>query len=180
MIVDQSFQRRDEERQRMIDQLEASAKDGDQKMAARLRRMKKAEDIKNLFEKLRHVRTKNKRRGVTRIEIPLHPDVDPKSCSEWRQVEVPTEVLRLLQERNRSHYGQAHGTPFTIAPLNEDLGFGGEGHKALEILAGTYQNAELDNNVQLLLCHMAHVREMAEAPEYPTITDEEFCSKLKV
>ena len=179
-IVSQSFQRRDEERQRKIEMLEASAKDSDKKTATRLRRLKKAEDIKNLFDKLRHVRTNTKRQGVTRIEIPLHPEDDPKQCSEWRQVEVPTEVLRLLQERNRMHFGQAHGTPFTVSPLQEDLGFCGDGPAAAEILAGKYHNDELDKNVKILLSHMAHVREMAESPEYPTITDGEFCSKLKV
>lgn len=182
LIVDQSFQRRDEERQRKIDMLEASAKDCDKKTAARLRRLKKAEDIKNLFEKLCHVRTKTIWHGVTRIEIPVHPEVDPKNCTEWKQVEVPTEVLRLLQVRNRTHdFGQAHGTPFTVAPpLKDDLGFCGDGQHAASILAGKYQNEELDNNVKLLIRHMAHVREMAEAPEYPTVTDDEFCSKLKV
>ena len=38
----------------------------------------------------------------------------------------------------------------------------------------------MDSNVKILIRHMAHVREMAKAPEYPTITDDEFCSKLKV
>ena len=81
----------------------------------------------------------------------------------------------------RSHFGQAHGTPFTVSPLQEDLGFcGGDGPAAAEILAGKYHNDELDKNVKILLSHMAHVRDMAESPEYPTITDEEFCSKLKV
>jgi exonuclease III len=72
-IVSASYQTRDEERRRKIETLEASQANADRKTALRLRRLKKAEDIKQLFRKLKMVRTKNNRRGVTRIEIPLHP-----------------------------------------------------------------------------------------------------------
>ncbi|KAI2490869.1 hypothetical protein MHU86_23692 [Fragilaria crotonensis] len=178
-IVAESYQRRDQERRKRIEALEQSQNKADKKRAKILRRLKKAEDIKELFRKLKHVRIKKKHQGVTRIEIPLHPNDDPKSCTEWTQVEIPTEILRLLQERNRKHFGQAHGTPFTVPPLSDDLGFRGDGPLSEEVFQGTYASHDLDDNVRLLISHLEHVREMADTPSFPTISDDEFCSKLR-
>lgn len=180
-IVADSYQQRDQERRKKIEDLEASQHNADKTKAKILRRLKKAEDLKELFRKLKHVRGQKTRQGVTRIEIPLHPLDDPKTCTEWTQVEVPTEILRLLQERNRKHFGQAHGTPFTIPPLAEELGFKGDGKIGDDILHGTYSSFHvLDDNVQLLLRHLHHVHEIAETPSFPTISDDEFCAKLRV
>ena len=115
-IVAQSYQRRDEERQRKIASLEASQDGADHKTAKMLRRLKKAEDIKQLFSKLRHVRSDKTRQGVTRIEIPLHPETDPKTCTEWQQIEVPSDILRMIQDRNRHHFGQARGRHSRFPP----------------------------------------------------------------
>ncbi|KAI2503535.1 hypothetical protein MHU86_10917 [Fragilaria crotonensis] len=138
-IIAESYERRDQERQRKIAVLEATGKQADKESATRLRHMKKAEDIKQLFRKISGVRKNKLRQGVTRIEIPLHPDDNPKMCTEWRQIDVPTEIVRLLQERNRAHFGQAKGTPFTVAPLLDDLGFCGDRPSSTRILDGTYQ-----------------------------------------
>jgi hypothetical protein len=60
--------------------------------------MQKAEDVKQLFRKLKVLQTTEQRQGVARIEIPLHSGTDPKECQEWRQIDVPTEVLFQLQQ----------------------------------------------------------------------------------
>ncbi|KAI2502879.1 hypothetical protein MHU86_11548 [Fragilaria crotonensis] len=184
-IIAESYERRDQERQRKIATLEMSGKKADKESATRLRHMKKAEDIKQLFRKISGVRNNKVRRGVTRIEIPLHPAHDPKTCTEWRQVEVPTEIVRLLQERNRKHFGQAKGTPFTVPPLLDDLGFRGDRPLSQRILEGTYEHQpgevdQVSENVRLLLQHFEQVQEMAEAPSFPTISMDEFTSKLRV
>jgi hypothetical protein len=110
-IVNGSFAQRDSERRERILDLEASATPRDKKSATILRRLKKAEDIKELFRKLKPLCTNDIRKGVTRIEIPLHPAADPKSCTERQQIEVLIEVLYHLQERNCRHFGQAKGSP---------------------------------------------------------------------
>ena len=51
--------------------------------------------------------------GITRIEIPTDPNDDPKKCTEWQTIDVPTDILYHLQTRNRQHFGQARNTPFT-------------------------------------------------------------------
>jgi hypothetical protein len=116
-IVKDSFAQRDSERRERIRELEESSSPTDQKSAKILRRLRKAEDIKELFQKLKPLRNPEARKGVTRIEIPLHPEDDPKSCTEWQQIEVPTEVLFHLQQRNQRHFGHSKGSPFTVPPL---------------------------------------------------------------
>ena len=97
----------------------------DHKLAQQLRRTKKAEDLKSLFRKLKHVTSIGHCERVTRVEIPRHDIDDPKACTIWIQNNVPSKVVRRLQQRNRSYFGEALGTPFTIPPLASDLCFDG-------------------------------------------------------
>ncbi len=83
-IVSQSYARRDKERDDRIKVLESTFSNQSDKTRARiLRRIRKAEDVKQLFRKLKVVRRTHARRGVTRIEIPLHAEQEPKTCTEW-------------------------------------------------------------------------------------------------
>lgn len=179
-IVNDSFRRRDTERAEKIKELETSILEADQATAKRLRRIRKAEDVKNLFNKLRVLQNDGQRQGLTRIEIPALPGADPKTCVQWRQIEVPTEVLHHLQQRNRDHFGQAHGTPFTIPPLSTDLGFCGDGPGSIAMLDGSYDCSALDSNVALLVQHLKQTDEMAALQTFPTISTEEYVSKLKI
>ena len=110
----------------------------------------------------------------------MHPEVDPKSCTEWQQIDVPTEVLFHLQQRNRKHFGQAKGSPFTITPLAVDVGYCGDGPSAEQILNGTYDAAGLDSNVALLIQHLQQTVEMAALETHPSITEQEYIGKLAV
>jgi hypothetical protein len=181
-IVTTSTERRDVELQQRIQSLEISAHLHDRDTASTLRKLKKAESPKLLFRKLRYARASNKRQGVTSIEIPLHPLTNnPKhSCTEWRQIDVPSEVLEHIQQRDREHFGQAHGTPFTIPPLSEQLGFTGYSAYGQQMLDGTYNATKMDSNVQLLIQHLEHIHEMELDETRPSISADEFRGKLKV
>ena len=109
-LVKTSYAHRDKELCERIRDLETSGVPADKKTATRLRRLRKAEDIKILFRKLRAFRNPDQLHGVTRD--------NPKSCTEWQQIEVPTDILYHLQKRNRQHVGQTHGLPFTVPPLS--------------------------------------------------------------
>ena len=179
-IAADSLLRRDEELARKLITLEQSESTVDRESAKHLRRLRKAEDIKQLFKKLKYVRTKSERRGVTRLEIPRDPTVDPKQCQDWKQVDVPTDILDLLQTRNRLHFGQAHGTPFTIPPLSTALGFDGDSIHGRSILHGTYECESLDEHVQLLLRYLQQIHRLTESTMHAEITEDEFRDKLKV
>jgi exonuclease III len=179
-IVNTSFPQRAQERLDRITELISSPFPSDKTHGQLLRRLQKAEDVKQLFRKLKALRTSDQRHGVTRIEIPLHPGTDPKACHEWRQIEVPTEVLFQLQQRNRTHFGQARGSPFTVPPLVDQLGFCGDGTSSDDILNGEYDATGLDENVALLIQHLKQSAEMAAVISHPTITEQEYIGKLKV
>ena len=149
-------------------------------MATLLRRLMRVEAIKRLFRKLRALRLRGERRGVTALEIPVPPDSNPKTCTDWRVIDVPTEIVKQLQKRNQTHFGQAHGTPFTVTPLVEDLGFCGDGPGAEAILQGIYETGPFDEHVQLLLDHLRFAQTTANEPCRPTITEHEFRGKLQV
>ena len=179
-LVKSSFPQREQERRERIQELSVSPFPSDQEHSKLLRRLQKAEDVNQLFRKLKALRTTGQRQGVTRIEIPLHPGTDPKACQEWRQIEVPTEVLYQLQQRNRTHFGQAQGSPFTVPPLVDQLGFCGDGSNSDEILNGSYDATGLNDNVSLLLQHLQQSAEMAALVSRPTITEQEYSGKLRV
>lgn len=180
-LVKTSFERRDSERNQRIKELETSITGGEKVQAKILRRIRKAEALKKVFGKIRNLRNPHLRQGLTRIEIPIHQGEDPRSCVEWKQIDVPTEVLFHLQQRNREHFGQAQGTPFTINPLAEELGFQGNGVAAVDILKGTYSAPyNMDPNVALLLSHLQQTEQMAALESQPTISEEDYVSKLLV
>ena len=179
-LVQLSVERRDDEMKRKLQSLESSTLRADHVTAQHLRRIKKAEDIKNLFKKLKYVRNSAQRKGVTRVEIPRDPQADPKKCNDWVQVDIPTDILDLLQKRNRAHFGQAFGSPFTIPPLSTQLGFDGSGTYGQQILEGTYDADGLSENVQLLIQYMKSTHERHQAPASSRITADELRSKLKV
>jgi hypothetical protein len=118
----------------------------------------------------------------TRIEIPVHPEQDPKQCTEWQLVDIPSEFLHHLQQRNQKHFSQAFGTPFTVPSLITEFGFTGTGESVEQLLSGTYNPpAEFENpSVCLLLEHLRKTEEMAALTSRPTISEEEFIGKLKV
>lgn len=104
--------------------------------AAILIQLQKAESISAVHRKIKGAQMKSTaHQSITRVEIPSDPSDDPKTCHEWKVVDVvPSEVLEVLQNRKRIHFGQAHGTPFTIEPLSGSFGYTGcnlAGHQVL-------------------------------------------------
>ena len=120
-IADQSFEQRERERDALIEQLEQSTLSSDQKRATLLRKIRYTEKSRKLALKLKSVRATQTTVGMTRIEIPVHPEQDPKTCTEWQMIDIPPEVLHHLQQRNRKHFSQAFGSPFTVPPLSTRL-----------------------------------------------------------
>jgi hypothetical protein len=92
---------------------------------------------------------------------------------------MPTEIARHLVNRNRKHFGQAQGTPFTVSPLADHLGFQGQTEHAEAILNGEYDVAQLDKSVQLLIRHLQRMDHVSNHTIKPTIHPDEFISKIK-
>lgn len=144
-----------------------------------LRRLRRNEKVKRVMEKIRATRERGQRQGVTRLEIPRPPSADPKTCTEWQTIDVPSEIVENLQRRNKQHFGQAHGTPFTLDPLADDLTFCGDSPMAESILDGTYCTNPYPESVQLLLQHLKQTHKIVTMDNRPTVTLEEFKGKLQ-
>ena len=185
-IIERSYATRESERDEQIARLEAEieATKGKPNKATRakliiLRNLKKAEAIKKLFQKLQTLRQTRQRGGITRLEVPLNPQDDPKTCIHWKVIDIPTDILTQLQKQNQKHFGQAQGTPFTIPPLSDDLGFTSMTPSGKLILDGQYNVAHLDASVQLLVKHLRSNKRAEETTIQPSIGYEDFVNKIK-
>jgi hypothetical protein len=79
---------------------------------------------------------------------------DPKLAVEWRTVTDPTEIEYYLMVRNRMHFGQAQGTPFTINPLAQQFDWTASTPYADDVLHGIYvAPSDVDSLCQTVLHH---------------------------
>jgi hypothetical protein len=85
-----------------------------------------------------------------------------------------------LQLRNHAQFGQAQGSPFTVAPLVDQLGFCGDGSSSEDILTGKYDTTGLNDNVAILIRHLQQTADMAALNSNTTIIEQEYVGKLRV
>ena len=72
--------------------------------------------------------------------IPPYSDLeDPKKCTMWRNISNPDEIEHYVRLRNRGHFGQAQGTPFTEIPLEHHVNWTADTPTCEEILNGYHQ-----------------------------------------
>jgi hypothetical protein len=114
----------------------------DKDKSKNLKQLIQAEDIKAMYSKIRALRKNQSRQGITKLDVLLNPNDEPKTCRQWRTVDLPNKILALL--RNQEHFGQAEGTPFTAGTLKQDFNFEGLTQTSEMVLEGTYTNAESD------------------------------------
>jgi hypothetical protein len=103
------------------------------------------------------------------------PNTHDKNKQRFRNLTIPSEIESYLMERNRRHFGQAQGTPFTQGTLAELINWQADTETAKLILRGNYHNAELDDISQLLLRHCEAVTQLDTIAT--KITMEDFLGK---
>jgi hypothetical protein len=101
---------------------------------------------------------------------------NPKTCSTWKTVETPAEIEFYLQMRNRLHFGQAKGTPFTTQPLSQRFDWAANSAEAELTLAGDFTSADLDDLQQLLLSHCKREHENVQGNQ---ISSSSFRRRLR-
>lgn len=179
-IVRHHHTHRHNERTNQIAALNATGIPRDKAQARILTQIQKAESISSVHRKIETQMTSAKNQSITRVEIPVNPTDNPKTCTEWKVVDIPSEVLEALQTRNRRHFGQAHGTPFTIEPLRGSFGYHGCTLAGRQVLHGNFDlESVTDRNAATILRHMQQQRERQSHPIRPEIDIAAFHSKLK-
>jgi len=171
---------RSEEQLKRISELELRGKKEDRKTLTILRNIRKAEETAKMFSKIRSQRESNGKAGVSRLEVPAVDGENPKTCTNWKTVDLPQEVMDHLRQRNRTHFGQAQGTPFTVPPLSHDIDFTASTMATELVLEGEYDGGDLSETTRLLIKHMRQCEFVNRKPSTATISDEEFTSKLKL
>jgi hypothetical protein len=161
---------------------------GDKNVKQRIDQIRSSEAHAAMYRKVKAVRGKFNQSGFTSIEVPTswppaHSDPallpaldDPKKATDWTTVDLPDEIVYYLLTRNRLHFGQAHGTPFTLPLLSEKIDWQASTATAELILDGEYKDSELSDLQALLIkhCQSQHV-DVLPLP----ITEAEFVSKFR-
>ena len=104
--------------QRSIDlqaQAHEAALSGDHAKAKILRRLHKAENTHRAFLKLRRFLKPLHSGGVTKLELPVN---QPDGSVVFEMTEDPAKIEEACLTRNKMHFAQAEGTPFTTLPLS--------------------------------------------------------------
>jgi hypothetical protein len=185
--IQQHRELRAREQQIMIDQSNAEGTKSKEKI---LRNIARQEARRHTWQTLRYVRMhQGATQKLDRIEVPTSwpppfSDItstrsleDPKTCTEWTTITEPDEVEYFLQLRNRSHFGQASGTPFTREPFCDTINWPANTSHCNDILAGsTVVNF---NDIPQLSAILQSCKAASELDVLPAIiTEHEFRGKI--
>jgi hypothetical protein len=158
---------------RALEQMERIAmerNDDNQYKAKILTAVHNAEQHAQMYIMFRSIRGKFQNSGLSNIEIPdtwSSPDAPGHWCDakthdknkqSFRNLTIPSKIEYYLMERNRRHFGQVQGTPFTQGTLAELINWPANTETAELILRGDYHNEELDDISQLLHRRPGHPR----------------------
>jgi ribonuclease HI len=184
-LKQESFTIRQAEFQEKLSQLNTSKKPKDPR-----KKIKKSEVGLRTWKTIRTLKKGYTAQEIDRLDIPQDwpqpfqeintPEdlSDPKTATQWKTIIDPQHIEYYLMLRNKLHFGQAQGTPFTIEPLSPGLDWGATSSLAQDILEGQYTTTTQTDN----LCHsfLQHCKQSAENDLIPfEITTEEFAGRMK-
>lgn len=130
-----------------------------EKAQAKQTRIKKD---KKLYTTLRHHFHPSHRSGITHLIIPDkdindQPTNNVDEAVTWRTETQSEQVLHQLLHRNIQHFGQAEGTPFTVSPLSDQLGYTGMSSTGTQLIQEGIMPSSLDPcqlHVKIILHHL--------------------------
>lgn len=113
-----------------------------------VQRIQRAEEKRLSHARIKAAITERITGGLTHIIVPKgHQPEDypyePDTVTEWEKIYDPKLIEQHLLARNKAHFSQAQGTPFTIPPLNK-IGHAAESEEAEQILRGEIPESFLD------------------------------------
>ena len=101
----------------LLEKYETYMKFGEADRARKLEIIRKTEARNNSFRYLKLIRGKLKSGSLQYIMVP-----DEENPGKWVGIFDQQEINIRLKERNRLHFSQAEGTPFTTEPMQELFG----------------------------------------------------------
>jgi hypothetical protein len=118
-----------------------------------------------MYHKIKAIRGKYHSGGFTLINVPLswpvaHSDLsntqalpDPKQATKWKTTNLPDKIMYYLLLCNRQHFGQAHGTPFTLPQFKTKIDWMASMETSELILNGDFDSSKLSDMQALILQH---------------------------
>jgi hypothetical protein len=143
----------------------------DKKHEKRLKILIRAHRQKHTYKKLQYILKPSERGGLSSILVPKgsKPDdypYDAEATKTWTRVHDHKNLQAYLQQRNQNHFGQAHGTPFTVPPLDK-LDWGAQSSHAEQLLNGIIPD-DLKSENEYVMAVLKYIAERQQLPEIET------------
>lgn len=177
--------------QELQEKIDTALQNSNKTRAQILKAIKTAENNKKTYRILQAMKRRTQSSPcLDRLEIPaswppreqsitsMESLEDPKTCTQWRCVTQPQEIEYYLMLRNRMHFGQAQGTPFTCPPFQHDFDWLAATPEAEQLLNGNYPVDSAIPNCNDLLQACTALTGLDDTPA--ELTEEEFQGKIRV
>jgi hypothetical protein len=169
-IKDKAKEHREQHLRDLIAQ--ASVLGDDKTHEKRLQILLRAHTRQRSFKRIQQVLRPTVRGGISYVVVPAksNPEdypYDPGKVKNWEMIHDQQRLEQFLIKRNTVHFGQAHGTPFTIAPLNK-LDWNASSSEAESLLNGQIPTVLQNKNpfAMDILRHIAHREQLPEIDTY--------------
>jgi hypothetical protein len=153
---------------------EAELNGGEKEVQRRLKILIRAQKQKHHFQRLKSILKPKSAGGLTYILVPENFNTenypyDPSDVMSWEVIHDQTAIQHFIQKRNMTHFGQAHGSPFTVPPLNS-INWQSNSIPAREMLTGSIPIEFLEGNPQTerVLKYIANQKQLPEIDTYIT------------
>ena len=81
----------------------------------------------------------------------MHQEKPSNEVTEWTVIEEPEEIQKQLIGHMKLHFRQAHGTPFTVSPLKDDVDYTATTQACKDILNGMYEHGSISDSTALFI-----------------------------
>ena len=149
------------------------SKESDPDVRKIVKRIRRAEELKRGYAKLRYLLRPSSQTLVTQLEVPTD-DTPPKQATNWTRLTDPDAVTNRLIQRNTKHFGSAQGTPFTVPPLSHDFDWSIQSPHHFDVLKGSFTQYD-----DPLLNKLLHRLRQRVSPSRPEISLHEFVRRLR-
>jgi hypothetical protein len=150
---------------------EASVTGDNKTHEKRLQILLRAHTRQRSFKRIQQILRPTARGGISYVVVPENSNPDdypyePVSVSNWEMIHDQQRLKDFLIKRNIVHFRQAHGTPFTIAPLNK-LDWNASSNEAESLLNGQIPE-EFKNSNPFAIDILQHIANREQLPEIDT------------
>jgi hypothetical protein len=146
--------------------------DDDRTHERRLQILLRAHKRQNVYQRIQQILKPQVKGSLSYVLVPenFQPEdypYDPATTQTWSMVHEPEKVQKYITRRNITHFAQAHGSPFTIAPL-DTIKWAADDPISDELLQGTVPESirSEDKYVNNVLNAIAKMETLPEIDTY--------------